>query len=396
MQELIADLARRLEFLEAENRMLAGRVRELESGDPGASVAPGLRHGAPEPGAEGDARVSRRGLLVRLGTAAAAVGGTVVGTSVLGARPAAAGTGPLQYGSLGNDAGGDATALTSANASYTFAALNTADDGMAGLWGELTDSTCSGAGVYGVTVGTGHGVLGVVDSATASGTAVQGVTYGTGHAVRAACDLAGNTVAAVDVSHMGSGAGVHSATIDGPAFRSLATGTGHGAELQVTGSGTGLVVDQQGTGRGVVVNVAGESNANAAARFVHGGRGKGVDVVLTDNSSKATGVQVSTAGSGKAVHARTTGAGNAVHGYVDTTSNAKAAVLGQTRGPGAGVEGTSSLGVGGRFSGKTAQVRLAASGASSHPASGVKGDHFVDKSGRLWFCKGGSTWKQLA
>ena len=29
-------------------------------------------------------------------------------------------------------------------------------------------------------------------------------------------------------------------------------------------------------------------------------------------------------------------------------------------------------------------------------AHGVRGDLYVDKSGRLWFCKGGSTWKQLA
>jgi hypothetical protein len=34
--------------------------------------------------------------------------------------------------------------------------------------------------------------------------------------------------------------------------------------------------------------------------------------------------------------------------------------------------------------------------ATSHPGSGAKGDLFVDTSGRLWFCKGGMSWKQLA
>ena len=40
--------------------------------------------------------------------------------------------------------------------------------------------------------------------------------------------------------------------------------------------------------------------------------------------------------------------------------------------------------------------RLSPSTAASHPDSGAAGDLFVDKTGRLWFCKGGATWKQLA
>lgn len=156
---------------------------------------------------------------------------------------------------------------------------------------------------------------------------------------------------------------MRSATIDGPAFQSLATGTGHGAELQVTGSGIGFVVDQQGTGRGRSSTSRGRPTPtprHASSTTV----GAGASTSCSPDSSGATGVQVSTAGSGRAVYARTTGAG--------------------------------SLGVGGRFTGKTAQVRLVAPGASSHPASGVKGDLFVDKSGRLWFCEGGSSWTQLA
>lgn len=53
-------------------------------------------------------------------------------------------------------------------------------------------------------------------------------------------------------------------------------------------------------------------------------------------------------------------------------------------------------GRGGQFHGAAAQVRLLPSKATSHPSSGQRGDLFVDTSGRLWFCRGGTTWKQIA
>jgi hypothetical protein len=43
-----------------------------------------------------------------------------------------------------------------------------------------------------------------------------------------------------------------------------------------------------------------------------------------------------------------------------------------------------------------AQLRLTPSAAANHPASGVLGDLFLDKGKRLWFCKGGKEWKQIA
>jgi hypothetical protein len=46
--------------------------------------------------------------------------------------------------------------------------------------------------------------------------------------------------------------------------------------------------------------------------------------------------------------------------------------------------------------GETAPARLAPGTLSTHPASGATGDLYLDKSARLWFCKGGTTWKQLA
>ena len=64
--------------------------------------------------------------------------------------------------------------------------------------------------------------------------------------------------------------------------------------------------------------------------------------------------------------------------------------------PNTGVYGIGLNGRGGVFYGDRAQLKLVPSSAASHPASGQKGDLFVDTSGRLWFCQGGSGWKQLA
>lgn len=63
---------------------------------------------------------------------------------------------------------------------------------------------------------------------------------------------------------------------------------------------------------------------------------------------------------------------------------------------GTGVSGRSSSGYGGSFEGGVAQVHLVPSHAAVHPASGQPGDLFVDVNSNLWFCKGGTTWKQLA
>jgi hypothetical protein len=73
-----------------------------------------------------------------------------------------------------------------------------------------------------------------------------------------------------------------------------------------------------------------------------------------------------------------------VYGYADKDATS------------AGVRGSSPAGRGGIFKGGAAALRLAPSTAATHPASGQKGDLFVDSHGRLWFCKGSTSWKQLA
>jgi hypothetical protein len=74
-----------------------------------------------------------------------------------------------------------------------------------------------------------------------------------------------------------------------------------------------------------------------------------------------------------------------VYGYADSDAGS------------VGVRAGSPTGRGALFSGKLAQLRLSPTRLrATHPSSGATGDFFVDTSGRLWFCKGGTRWVQLA
>lgn len=111
-------------------------------------------------------------------------------------------------------------------------------------------------------------------------------------------------------------------------------------------------------------------------------------------------VSLSTAGLGRAIYATST-----------NTANTQGTVTGVNAGTGAGLYATqsnanatgaavvgvaSTKGRGGRFKGGAAAVTLVPSGVMTHPSSGNAGDLFVDSTKRLWFCKGGTTWKQIA
>lgn len=80
------------------------------------------------------------------------------------------------------------------------------------------------------------------------------------------------------------------------------------------------------------------------------------------------------------------GTGAALYGTQSNTTTSAAAVVGVA----------STKGRGGSFKGGAAAVTLVPSSATTHPSSGTAGDLFVDSSKRLWFCKGGTTWKQIA
>ena len=164
-----------------------------------------------------------------------------------------------------------------------------------------------------------------------------------------------------------------------------------------------------------LIGVAGRSNR---FRGVQGISDTGTGVYASSSRSNALTAQISGTNGFNAVYATCGNAGNAVFGEASGTGNA---VLGINRGAGncvfgfkpggvsgdavvgygqtassRGVLGVSTNGRGGAFSGKAAQVQLLASTATTHPSSGARGDLFVDNSGRLWFCKGSTTWRQLA
>jgi hypothetical protein len=136
--------------------------------------------------------------------------------------------------------------------------------------------------------------------------------------------------------------------------------------------GSGFEGDATGGGIGV-------AGLSESGRGVSGTSSTGPAVVGTSNDSY--GVWGSTVSSYGVLGDSTQGIG--VYG--------RAFAAGQS-----GVYGQSDLGRGGTFQGKKAQIRLKASTAATHPASGYKGDLFVDAAGRLWFCKGATTWTQLA
>ena len=162
-------------------------------------------------------------------------------------------------------------------------------------------------------------------------------------------------------------------------------------------------------GAGVVGATRGDGPGVRATVLV-GARGNAVQAATTEPNNSAATVAATQAGTGPgvyahiineinpsgAVFARTVGTGNALLASVENSSTHSAAVKGRTTGVGPGIAGESAEGVGGRFAGKTAQVHLIPSSASTHPASGTSGQLFVDRANRLWFCRGGGDWKQLA
>jgi hypothetical protein len=124
----------------------------------------------------------------------------------------------------------------------------------------------------------------------------------------------------------------------------------------------------------------------------------------------------STSVGGTSIHGKKLSHGTAVFGEIVDSTSIDGAVVGITNGDGPGVRGInnsdgrgvwgrapngegiygeSDNGRGGLFKGKKAQLRLEPSTAITHPSSGTAGDIFLDKSKRLWLCKGGTTWVRL-
>jgi hypothetical protein len=159
-----------------------------------------------------------------------------------------------------------------------------------------------------------------------------------------------------------------------------------------------LTVTDDGLGGAIFCEVTNE-NVTSPAIFGLVDAGS-VAVFEAENDGTGMGLYAhveNAASAARPVYALTKGTGQGVLASIANAASKSAAVRAATTGSGIGVDASSALGMGGRFAGRTAQVQLVPSTSfSSHPSSGSAGQLFVDKSKRLWFCKGGTSWKLLA
>ncbi len=207
----------------------------------------------------------------------------------------------------------------------------------------------------------GFGVEGVGPYVAVKGTSIAtGTTNGSG-------------VGVFGVSSADDGAGVEG---QGPNTGVHGVSGGTGVLGEGTSGGTGV----RGAATGGGIGVLGNSDTYRAV--------VGVTSAATGRTVGVMGESFSTAGTG--VRGWAAGGGTGVFGYSGSSfpsGDPPANVA---------VYGRSADGRGGVFNGKAAPIRLIASTAASHPASGMLGDLFLDANKRLWFCKGGTTWQQLA
>lgn len=150
-------------------------------------------------------------------------------------------------------------------------------------------------------------------------------------------------------------------------------------------SETGIV--RQTPGR--VLTVLGDTPTEEIVR-INNASGSGLWVGSRQDAIRAESRSVGVHG------INSTGSGKSGAGVKGTSVTPGATgVVGEHPGDGIGVRGLSGLGRGGVFEGGAAQVRLLPSALPTHPPAGVKGDLFLDRSGRLWLCRGGTSWVQL-
>jgi hypothetical protein len=139
--------------------------------------------------------------------------------------------------------------------------------------------------------------------------------------------------------------------------------------------GTGLNV---GGGAGVGVGLQVDTGGLYAIKGQSGGAGSIAVSGFTPDGTGTSGGSMT---------------GKGVHGVVFTSGHGVVGVA--QAGTGAGLRGIAPSGRGAMVSGGLAQLRLVPSSRSTHPHSGQAGDLFLDKSKRLWFCKGGTSWTQV-
>jgi hypothetical protein len=276
----VAQLAARLEQLEADNRSLRAAMATL------------MGRAGPPSAVDGERPVSRRSL-IRLGGMAAAGAGLAAGASIVGARPAAAAAGGAVIQGQSNDAGSSSTEVRSTITGATLQGTNTASGtGIYGVRGAASGQSGSG-GVVGDSQG-GDGVVGL----SSTGTGVRGVTTnGTG--------VSGASTNAYGVQGTGGAGGVvgfaQSAGSKGVMGQGAAVGT-EGQALDSDGIGVrGDVGGNGGSSAPQGLGVQGRARTNTEALSgtrhppgvgsvgVHGSN-DGLGAGVWGDSASATGV----------------------------------------------------------------------------------------------------------
>jgi hypothetical protein len=272
------------------------------------------------------------------------------------------------------------------------------------------DAGVSGTGFTTGVSGTSTDGTGV-EAISTSGDALV-ATSGTGYAVHGTSSsddaailgdstngfgVVGNSSGAGGVGVGGSGntgilasgaeAGVSSSSTHGTAIKATSTdGTGVSA---TSSSGVAVIgTSSQAAGvRGV--------STSAAGVVAISGSGPGVDT----HSDSGNAVSATAGGSVPAVTVTNTGTGAAL--AASGAGGANPAIEANHTGTASGIAASSSQGVGGRFTGAAAAVRLVPQADVGSPGSGKhqRGEMLVDSKGKLWLCtKAGTpgTWKQIA
>jgi hypothetical protein len=252
---------------------------------------------------------------------------------------------------------------------------------------------------------TGHVHLGTGNSTTTftgisntstDGDALIGFAYGDGDGIHG---ISGTGRAVYGES--GTGTGVVGSCPSGYGVRGESTSLAGVTGTSESGTGVRAV---SGSGYGAYA-----SSTSAAAVYASSGSNIGVygtsasGYGVWGTSGSSYGVYGSSASATlPAVLGRSVGGNTGLQGYSGTNATpagpARTGVFGSADGgsTAVGLRGASSTGRGAVLGGKLGQLKLKPSTTVSHPSSGQRGDFFVDKSGRLWFCKGGTSWKQLA
>ena len=97
------------------------------------------------------------------------------------------------------------------------------------------------------------------------------------------------------------------------------------------------------------------------------------------------------------IDATQNGVGAAISTSITNTASTSAAVTATTNGKRNALYGNGGAHArGATLVSNVAQMRLTPGPSTSHPANGMAGDLYVDKTNRLWFSKGATSWVQLA